>query len=36
MFYDFNQEVKRPGREGDHSLLSNAEMKNVWAVPPLP
>jgi hypothetical protein len=24
-------EVKRPGREGDHSLRSNAQVKNTWS-----
>jgi hypothetical protein len=23
--------VKRPGREGDHSPLSSAEVKNAWS-----
>jgi hypothetical protein len=29
-------EVKRQGREGDHSPLSSAEVKNSGAIPPLP
>jgi hypothetical protein len=28
--------VKRPGREVDHSLPCNAEVKNDGAIPPLP
>jgi hypothetical protein len=28
--------VRRPGREADHSSLSNAEVKNNGAIPPLP
>jgi hypothetical protein len=23
--------IKRPGREADHSILSSAEIKNVWS-----
>jgi hypothetical protein len=30
-----SQEVKRPGRETDHSLQSSAEVKNSGAIPPL-
>jgi hypothetical protein len=30
------QEVKRSGREADHSLPSSAEVKNGTATPPLP
>jgi hypothetical protein len=29
-------EVKRPGREADHSPQSSAEVKNGGAIPPLP
>jgi hypothetical protein len=29
-------EVKRPGREADHSLPSSAEVKKGGAIPPLP
>jgi hypothetical protein len=28
--------VKRPGREGDHSSTSSADVKNGEAIPPLP
>jgi len=28
--------VKRPGHEADHSSPSSSEVKNAWAVPPLP
>jgi len=28
--------VKRLGREADHSPPSSAEVKNAWAIPPLP
>jgi hypothetical protein len=28
--------VKGPGREADHSSLSNAEVNNTRAIPPLP
>jgi hypothetical protein len=27
-------EIQRPGREGNHSSLSNAEVKNGGAIPP--
>jgi hypothetical protein len=27
----FSLEVKRPGREADHSPPSNAEVKNAWS-----
>jgi hypothetical protein len=27
----FHLRAMRPGREADHSLLSNAEVKNVWS-----
>jgi hypothetical protein len=30
----FPRGVKQPGREGDHSPSSSAEVKNVWPVPP--
>jgi hypothetical protein len=29
-------EIKRPGREADHSPPSSAEVKNGGAIPPLP
>jgi hypothetical protein len=29
-------EVKRPGRETDHSLPSNTEVKNAWSHTPFP
>jgi hypothetical protein len=32
----FPPEVKRQGREADHSLPSSAEVKKVGAIPPLP
>jgi hypothetical protein len=32
----FPTEVKRPGREADHSPLSNAEIKNGGAIPQVP
>jgi hypothetical protein len=32
----FFQGVKRPGREPNHSAPSSAEVKNDWALPPLP
>jgi hypothetical protein len=32
----FPWEVKRPEREADHSPQSSAEVKNAWAIPPLP
>jgi hypothetical protein len=28
--------IKQPGREADHSSLCNAEVKDGWAIPPLP
>jgi hypothetical protein len=28
--------IKRQGREADHSLASNAEVRNGGAIPPLP
>jgi hypothetical protein len=28
---DSSQEVKRSGREANHSLPSNAEVKNAWS-----
>jgi hypothetical protein len=28
--------IKRPGREADHSVLSSAEVKNVWTYTSLP
>jgi hypothetical protein len=31
-----SSEVKRPGREADHSSPSNPEVKNGGAIPPLP
>jgi hypothetical protein len=31
-----SSELERPGREADHSLQSNAEVKNGGAKPPLP
>jgi hypothetical protein len=31
-----SQEVKRLGREADHSLPSSAKVKNSGAIPPLP
>jgi hypothetical protein len=29
-------EVKRPGREADHSLPSSAEVKNAWSYTSIP
>jgi hypothetical protein len=29
--YPMDKETKRPGREGDHSSSSSAEVKNVWS-----